>query len=100
MPSRWERSPLEQKCGHCRRPIYRGQPMRVFTFAGLSPRVQKRRCQDCAGEPAPKDLPALPGLPGMPAPTPKVRKDPRLPFGMEALTKFARDFRVRQAGDE
>jgi hypothetical protein len=63
----WIRAPIAGECcGRCGNPIPRGAPELVITRAGM--RARFRRCETCAGEPAPADLPPLAEAPiGTPA---------------------------------
>lgn len=55
--TRWERAHRAQRCGFCGAWITKGQPM--FVLVCHSDRVTNEliRCVECAGQPAPTDLP-------------------------------------------
>lgn len=55
MSRAWVRCAVETSCGRCTRRIFVGDAMFVIA-AGT---WRKRRCEFCAGEPTPSDLPAL-----------------------------------------
>lgn len=51
----WELASVQGKCGACERPIEIGDPVLFIQPHGLS--HAKKRCQSCAGEPAPSVIP-------------------------------------------
>lgn len=53
----WRRAFLEERCGRCRRPIERGDPLLEFHLAAI--KLPKVRCVQCADYPPPDDLPVL-----------------------------------------
>ncbi len=56
----WSRSGGDQLCGRCKSPIGRTDPILIIRLhGGTSVRV---RCQACADEPVPSNLPPLPAL--------------------------------------
>ena len=56
----WSRAAIETHCGSCRKEILVGHPLLTMQLAQLDPARKFYRCQECAMEPVPKDLPALP----------------------------------------
>jgi hypothetical protein len=53
----WLRVAFEQACGCCRRRLPRGEPVLELKVTGVKRAFY--RCQQCAGEPVPRDLPPL-----------------------------------------
>ncbi len=93
----WTRARMITFCGYCNREIPKGGPLRLVR---VGPRWRPR-CQVCAGEIVPEDLPALAETPAI-QPTPKVYRAPL--FGsvqtFAPVAKMARDWKEKQAGRE
>jgi len=91
----WERARRERRCGFCGQTIEVGQPVLVRWLPGRDWR--SARCQACAGELAPADLPLLQPLP---------RAVPMTPIQpMLAVESLARDWKAaaiaeREPGEE
>lgn len=86
MSRRWFRATLDTYCGSCGNVIAKGQP--VFELA--TPSWKKRRCQVCAGEPLPAEVPELP--PTTSGITPRIL----IPTGPGTLPL---DWKQKQTGD-
>lgn len=90
MATEWRRAPLEGLCSVCGEMYQKGALIFVIRLANVErPRM---RCQRCAWEPAPADVPPL-----VERPPNTVRK----PF---AMTRFSPgmlplDFKVRSSGE-
>lgn len=90
MSRRWNRAALPVSCGLCGSEIRRGDAL--LEIAAASWRVV--RCESCAGEPIPNDLPAEHQR-DMPALRPKVGLGPLA----NMAAKFQRDWKQKRAGD-
>lgn len=84
---RWLRAEYERRCGNCGHAIYREQPYLELTSEHWT--TPKRRCRDCADEPAPVDLPSLPVKP---------KRDP-LPLTRFDVNSLPLDFKKRSANE-
>ncbi len=51
----WQRASMAFTCGFCGDVRPKGDPMLVIRIDGV--RGSKRRCEKCAGEPVPEDIP-------------------------------------------
>jgi hypothetical protein len=86
----WTRAVRSRLCGRCSTLIGKGEPLFVLTIAAgvyalTDPKI---RCQSCAGEPVPEDLPPL------------VARVPAEPMAFTKVGALAFDFKMAVAGRE
>lgn len=94
----WTRTTaMETICGGpCVRRLARGTPVLHIQLEGST--TKRIRCEQCAGEPVPADMPPfVESLKRAITPTPIVREKPQLPF---SRFQVPADFKMAAAGRE
>jgi len=95
MPRKWSRANRPLLCGRCNAPIARNDVVLVISLVGIT--TELPRCTQCAGEPAPTDLPDL--APDAPTSNVVERFNAMAARFVQARGQNVFDFKARQAKD-
>lgn len=85
----WVRAVIDERCGYCGHEIPAGQPMLTYPVGGRS----LKRCEPCAKEKPPPDLPPLDEPQAVQVPV-TMR-----PTRVGSVADLAKDWKLRQGND-